>query len=220
MPLKQQLYQTAKNAVNVLPSWLLRLRPFRIYEIRLLESITNLEQKNLSQVKLKWVESTEELTCLNHLAARVNRQQWNTTTCRAVVAWQGSNPIGIAWINSDYFKEPDLGLSYQLKSDDAWLHSAHVLPEYQGRGIYQELLRFITQELYRENYQRILLGVTHGNESSQGAHAKIGAMKIGTVIALRSLGITSCYCCGEVFPNGLRLGKEIDLSINRTPFAD
>jgi hypothetical protein len=46
--------------------------------------------------------------------------------------------------------------------------------------------------------QRILLGVTFGNEPSLRAHARQGATQVGAITAARSLGFAFCCHVGQV----------------------
>lgn len=227
MAFKQLIYQIAKSTIHAMPQWLLRLRPFEIHELKQSGCTTELvhvelaesnrrEEQQVSEVR--WVRTSEELTRLTNLAASVNLQNWNGKTCRAIVAWQSNAsgnqlPVGIVWINHEFFSEPDLGLRFKLKSNETWLHSAHVLSDFRGQGIYQELLRFLIDDLKAEGDNRVLFGVTQGNESSKSAHTKAGAAKLGSILSLRSLGISCCINRGGVQPNGLRIGRSIELTI-------
>ena len=106
--------------------------------------------------------------------------------------------IGCAWIAAHSFEESDLGIRFELKSDEVWLYAAVVDSEYRRRGVYRQLLNFLLDELAQTNVSRIVLAATHGNIASIEAHESHGAIKAGTVIALRSLGVSFCATSGRV----------------------
>lgn len=197
------LFRVAKSCVDSLPGWLLRFRPFGVYEIRFTDGTksppegTNASDSSAS-VGISWVTDREQLTKLADIAAEENLQSWDGTTRRVAIAWLEDCPVGAAWIATETFYEPDLGLSYRLHPDEAWLFAAVVKPEYRRQGIYSRLLQFLIDELADENLSRLLLGISTGNQASFAAHSKFGAQQIGSIFAAKGLGFGCCRTSGKV----------------------
>lgn len=194
-------YRTAKWCVQRLPSGVLRFRPFGVYEIPLVarrKSGSRAKTCDVFDVSVQWITSRDELAELTELADRENLDAWDGETRRVAVARVDGLPVAAAWIATESFAEPELGLSYRLQSDDAWLFAAVVQEQHRRRGIYSAMLRFLIDELSREGTRRILLGVAAGNEASLAAHRKFDAEPIGSILAVRSLGFGLCRTSGQV----------------------
>jgi GNAT superfamily N-acetyltransferase len=200
------LYHTAKRLVRTLPPWLLRFRPFGIYEIPLPKSddapaaMPFLPRCSGGQIdcQLGWVTGSAEGAMLRHLATKESIATLNSSTRRAAAAWLNGQAIACVWIATESFEECELGLRFELKPNETWLYAAVVDPELRDRGVYRQLLEFLIDELSRADVQRILLGVTFGNEPSLRAHARQGATQVGAITAVRSLGFTFCCRVGRV----------------------
>ena len=200
---KTLLFRVAKTCVECLPGWLLRFRPFGVYEIRFGDGEADSSGSvNASEVdaavSISWIADREQLTKLIDIAAEENLQAWDGTTRRVAIAWLEDRPVGAAWIARETFAEPDLGLSYRLQRDEAWLFAAVVQPEHRRQGIYGCLLQFLIDELADEKLSRLLLGISTGNAASLAAHTKFGAKQIGSIFAVKSLGFGYCRTSGEV----------------------
>ena len=163
---KTLLFRVVKTCVDCLPGWLLRFRPFGVYEIRFADceadssGSTNASDA-AAAVSISWITDREQLTKLTDIAAEENLQAWDGATRRVAIAWREGRPVGAAWIARETFAEPDLGLSYRLQPDEAWLFAAVVQPEHRRQGIYGHLLRFLIDELADEQLSRLLLGISH-----------------------------------------------------------
>ena len=199
------LYRAAKNVVDRLPAWLVRIRPFGVYEIRLQQvgdkpatqhSRDSREERVPCQIR--WVTDESDVPMLRRVATAKTCAELNFNTRRAVAAWFEGRVIGCAWIATEAFEEADLGLRFELHSADAWLFAAVVEEPMRSQGVYRQLLEFLIDGLNRENVRRILLGVSVGNEPSRRAHARQGAVQVGRVMAIRSLGLTACRRRGRV----------------------
>jgi len=85
-----------------------------------------------------------------------------------------------------------------LRPREAWLHAAVVDPHWRNQGVYGQLLEFVIHELREAGVERIVLGVTFGNEPSRRAHARYGATKVTSILAIRSFGFNFCVRSGHV----------------------
>jgi ribosomal protein S18 acetylase RimI-like enzyme len=202
MPATSTLYRAAKRAVNALPPWVLRFRPFVVYEIPLataaLTAGNPTSPGQLLGASVRWIENRDEAGSLAPLSSRACVDEFNGTTRRAVVARVDVQRVGCAWIATGAFSETDLGLHFELAPDEAWLYAAAVAPEHRNRGVYRQLLEFVVAELRAAGMRRVLLGVTVGNEPSRRAHARQGAIEVGRIAAVRALGLTRCWVTGHI----------------------
>jgi GNAT superfamily N-acetyltransferase len=219
------LYRSGKKLVNVLPAWLLRFRPFGVYEILLQQlggestttQLSRRSQRGVLPCQVRWVAESE-VPMLRRVASHRTCADFNSKTCRAVAAWFEGQAIACAWIATESFEEVDLGLRFELHSADAWLFAAVVDEPRRGQGVYEQLLQFLVDELNRQSMQRILLGVSVGNEPSRRAHARQGAIQVGGIIAGRSLGFIICRRRGRVrrlSPLAIAWRKPIRLVVNK-----
>jgi GNAT superfamily N-acetyltransferase len=200
------LYRAAKRVVDWLPTWLLRFRPFGVYEIRLPKTggkpATPQFSRGLRQEKvacqIRWIADQNEVPMLRQLAGDRSCAALNFKTRRAVAAWYEGQVIACAWIATESFEEVDLGLRFELQTSDAWLFAAVVDERQRNQGVYRQLLEFLIDELGRDSMRRLLFGVSVGNAPSQRAHARQGAILAGGIFAVRSLGLTLCFRRGRV----------------------
>ena len=191
------LYPIGKRCLDCLPAWILRIRPFHVYEIRLsdtkIATPSGADSDHIGDsVRMQWLTDGSQLPLLSELAAMENLRSWNGTTRRVVVAWLDHEPIGAAWIATEFYAEAELGLRYSLHDDEAWLFAAVVRTLHRQRGVYSRLLGFLIHELAKEKRSRVLLGISAGNEASYAAHVKFGARRIGSVFAAKCLGMQFC----------------------------
>lgn len=215
------LYRLVKKLVSLFPSWLFRFRPFGVYQILLPKSgETTSKTPHQSSSKLKcqvrWVKDSSEAAMLGRVADRENIAALNFTTRRAAAAWLEGEVIGCAWIATESFDEPDLGLRFELQPTDAWLFAAVVDPLRHRHGVYGQLMEFLIAELGRSEVRRILLGVSVGNEPSRRAHVGHGTSQIGAIVAVRILAFTACYPRGQVQFLSLAVawGRPVRLAVN------
>jgi GNAT superfamily N-acetyltransferase len=218
------IYRAAKKLVRLLPAWLLRFRPFGVYRIPLPKSgdtpapapFSPRSTRSPLVCQVNWVTSPEAAALLRHLAMQECLDALNTTTRRVAAGWLNGEAIACAWIATESFDECELGLRFELTSTEVWLFAAVVDPRYRDQGVYRQLLEFLIDELGRGGVQRILFGVTLGNEPSRRAHARQGAKQIGSITAIRSLGLTVCRVVGGVrllSPRAISLRRPIRLGV-------
>jgi GNAT superfamily N-acetyltransferase len=219
------LYRVAKRLVNRLPAWLLRFRPFGVYEIRLQQMegtpaaspVSHHAPRSNVACQIRWVDQNDE-PLLRRIARKTTCAGLNFETRRAVAAWFEGQVIACAFIATQSFEEAELGLQFELHAADAWLFAAVVDQSMRGQGVYGQLLEFLVDELGRQGMRRILLGVSIGNEPSRRAHARRGAIQIGGITAFRSFGLTVCRRNGQVqrlSPTAFSWARPIRLVVTR-----
>ncbi len=203
MPNLTPFYRAAKNVVRSLPAWLIRFRPFVVYEISFTHSpdvAATLESDSRASLpcEIRWLEDASAVAALGPLASQECRDAWNGSTRRVAAVWLGDQPIACTWVATQSFDERELGIRIELAPDEAWLHAAVVDFAHRGQGVYRQLLEFVLDELRRSGLRRLLLGVTIGNEPSRRVHATQGAMEVGRITAFRTLGMAFSCCTGRI----------------------
>jgi GNAT superfamily N-acetyltransferase len=194
------VYRLAKRTLDCLPSWLLRARPFGVYEIDLRSPPTQgemLEGEALLPHDIRWLAG-DELPSLVGLTSQANIQAFDPEQRRVAAASRDGRPIACAWIAREQFEEPELGLCIELGPREAWLFAASVAPADRGQGVYGKLLGFLVRNLREEGVERLLLGVATGNTASRAAHARQGARRVGGIAAARVLGLSCVWTSGAV----------------------
>jgi len=89
--------------------------------------------------------------------------------------------VSYGWVA--YSAEPlgDLGISFQLKPDEAYIYDCATRPDYRGRGYYPALLRFMCAALRHEGRRRAWIGTAPGNFTSQHSITRAGFVKVADV---------------------------------------
>jgi hypothetical protein len=195
------LNRVAKRTLNRLPSWLLRARPFGVYEIVLkpvAPQAVNLAGSPPFACDVRWVDRAEDLQTLVGLTSQANVDAFDASRRRVAAAYSEDRPIACVWIAHEWFDEPELGLRIELGSNESWLFAAAVTPALRNRGVYGQLLKFLTRDLGEAEMERILLGVASGNVASRQAHERQGARRVGSIAAVRALGVACCWVSGTV----------------------
>lgn len=185
--MRTTIFQIARRLFQSIPPWLLRWRPFTIFEIRLPGDDEPLDDE--SSIRVDWV-TRKQLPQLKQLSPPRLLDGWSPQS-RAMAAWQGDDPIGITWLATGQFQESDLGVTFELDDDEVWLFASHVLTDHQRQGVYSRLLAFAVRELTAEGKHRVLLGTTRGNLPSRNAHEKMGAVAVGSMLAARVFAVFS-----------------------------
>ena len=192
-------YRIAQRTIRLLPSWLVRIRPFVVYEIHLRDSeATPFLRPASLPCSVRWVSVDTEASALEPLATVDTIRRWDGRSCRAAGVWLDERIIGCAWIAYQTFSEEEIGLDVVLSQSEAWLFAAHVGSEWRHQGVYGLLLQFLIAELKTGGLERLLFGVTLGNEISRRAHVRHGAVPVGSIMAIKSLGIRCCLRTGRI----------------------
>lgn len=193
--MKSSLYHVARRVFHLLPEPLIRFRPFAVYEIRLNYTAAQPRPRTKElQCQVNWITNPADVAALRLLTSDENIKLFDAHSRRIATVRTNDHAVGCAWVAWESYEESELGLQFLLRPSEVWLFAASVDPQWRNQGIYGELLDFIISELGRLGLQRILMGVTLGNEASRHVHARHNAKRLATVIAVRSLGF---HCCAR-----------------------
>lgn len=89
--------------------------------------------------------------------------------------------VSYGWVAFDAEPVGDLGFSFQLLSDEAYIYDCATRPDYRGRGYYPALLCAMAIDLRRGGCKRLWIGTAPGNFVSQRGIARAGFMKVADV---------------------------------------
>ncbi|GAC1401097.1 MAG: hypothetical protein NVSMB52_14880 [Chloroflexota bacterium] len=90
-----------------------------------------------------------------------------------------------------YTPEPigNLGISFRLEPNEVYIYDCATRPEYQGRGYYKTLLRFMALHLRRRGCWRIWIGIEPGNVASQRGILGAGFTMVAYISTRRINGV-------------------------------
>lgn len=89
--------------------------------------------------------------------------------------------VSYGWVALSAEPIGDLGLSFQLRYDDAYIYDCATRPEYRGRRLYPALLRLMVAELRRSGRRYAWIGTAPGNVASQHGITRAGFTKVADV---------------------------------------
>ena len=75
----------------------------------------------------------------------------------------------------------DLGISFRLAPDEAYIYDCATRPAYRGRGYYPALLRMMIRDLRREGRRHVWIATAPGNVPSQRGIVRAGFGKVADV---------------------------------------
>jgi GNAT superfamily N-acetyltransferase len=158
-------YRAGRRLVRMLPPWLVRFRPFRVYEIPLSggrrppddHATAPRPGRGQTECDVRWASRPAEAQPLSPVASPENLAGLNFTSRRVAAAWRAGQAIGCAWVATEAFEERELGLRFELAADEAWLFAAVVDASWRNQGVYRQLLEFVVRELRAGGMRRLLL---------------------------------------------------------------
>ncbi|MEM8944144.1 MAG: GNAT family N-acetyltransferase [Planctomycetota bacterium] len=216
------MFRVAKGCLRILPSHVLRFRPFAVFEVAIGEhanaAAARVHQVVDESVELRWIADRGEFEESGSLVDPRNIRNWDDNSRRAAVVRQNGQVVGVAWVATGSYTEAELGLAYHLEPDEVWLFASVVDPRYRRRGLYTALLSFVIAELQAARCKRLLLGVSTGNQASLRSHLGVGAKRLGSIFVGKSLGIVCCTTHGKVgrlSPSAIAWRRPIVVSIGR-----
>jgi GNAT superfamily N-acetyltransferase len=110
----------------------------------------------------------------------------------AAIAMCDGKLVGYVWFAEDQYGEDELLTEFRLPHDAMWLHAARVAAQCRRHGLYKRLLQFAFSSLRGRGVSRILFSVERLNRPSVAAHESAGAIRIGSCLIIRLLGMTAC----------------------------
>lgn len=78
-------------------------------------------------------------------------------------------------------KDPDITIDKEADTDDFYLDTICVDPNFQGKGIGSALIRYVEEYAKQKGYPRVSLVVEHVNEGASRLYNKLGYKELKTV---------------------------------------
>ncbi len=198
------LYSIGITVNRIVPHWLFRFRHFVVYEMdpRQLDSMVNAGKAIAdSQIHVSWCDSEEDIRAAEKLtytsAAEVGDD------FKIAQAKSDQQLAGVLWAVRNNFTEDELGIKFDLKSNQIWLFAALVDPRFRRQGIYAQVLRFTCCEGESKfatdaaGSPQFLLCVNPHNIASNGVHKKYAKEVFGHAFSFKFFNVAACFCFGK-----------------------
>ena len=198
------LYSIGMVVNRVVPNWLFRFRRFVVYEMdaqRLGSMVDAIKSRTESSIDVSWCETEEEIRAAEKLTY-TNADQVGDEF-KIVQARSGQQLAGALWAVRNSFTEDDLGIKYDLESNQVWLFAALVDSQFRRQGIYAQVLSYMCQEgesefvTEAEDLPQFLLCVNPHNIASNGVHKKYAKEVFGQAFSFKILNVAACFCFGK-----------------------
>ena len=161
---------------RIVPAWMCRFCSLAVYQI----DSDKLSAGPFSTAVLKVCDSAQELDQLKE----VTSASGGTKDTIGFLATMDGEVAGGLWITLGDYRDQDLGLSFLLGDEGAWIYSARVNESYRRRGIYSHLMAESTQSRKNAGHAAPFIGVSKLNRGSHKAIRRF-ATPIGNVLVFR-----------------------------------
>ncbi len=184
---------------RLVPSWLMRMRRFNVYEMDP-ESVSS--PVEAADIVVRWSTSEAETQAVEKFMGPqrsvVDVGAEHMKVCFAEV---DGELAGAIWMTSNIFMESGLTVRYELSDQQVWLFGAYVEKRFRRHGVYSRILEFILPDLEAAGKSQILLSVNPDNIASRKVHERHARRTVGTAYAFRFLGIAMCTTVGDIAIN-------------------
>ena len=161
---------------RIVPAWICRFCSLAVYQV----NSDKLSDGSFSTAVLKICDSTQELEQLEEITSASGDPK-NTI---GFVATMDGEAAGGLWIAVGDYRDHDLGLSFLLGDDGAWIYSARVDEAYRRQGIYSHLMAESAQSRKNAGHPTPYIGVSKLNRGSHKAIQRFGT-PVGQVLVFR-----------------------------------
>jgi len=161
---------------RIVPAWMCRFSSLAVYRV----DSNKLSGGPFSTAALKVCDSTQELEQLEE----VTKASGDAKDTIGFVATMDDEVAGGLWLALGDYRDDDLGLSFLLGSEGAWIYSARVDESYRRRGIYSHLMAESAQARKNSGHAAPYIGVSKLNKGSHKAIQRFGS-PVGEVLLIR-----------------------------------
>ena len=161
---------------RIVPAWMCRFCSLAIYQV----DSNQLSDGPFSTAVLKICDSTQELEQLEE----ITKATGDTKDTIGFVATLDDNVAGGLWIALGDYQDHDLGLSFLLGNEGAWIYSARVAEPYRRLGIYSHLMAESAQSRKNAGHAAPFIGVSKLNRGSHKAIQRFST-PVGQVLVIR-----------------------------------
>ncbi len=198
------LYSIGIAINRIVPLWLFRFRRFVVYEMdaqRIAALVDVNNSRTDASIVVSWCETEEDIRAAEKLTY-TNADQIGDQF-KIVQAKSDQQLAAALWAVRNSYSENDLGIKYDLQSNQVWLFSALVDTRFRRQGIYGQVLRFICCEEKSKftteaaGAPQFLLCVNPHNIASNAVHKKYARGVFGQAFSFKFFNIAACFCLGE-----------------------
>jgi len=123
-------YNVARRVTRLLPAWLIRFRPFAVYEIRLNDAAAQPRPRSKElQCQVNWITNPADVAALRLLTSDENIKLFDAHSRRVATVRTSDHAVGCAWVAWESYEESELGLQFLLRPSEVWLFAASVDPQ-------------------------------------------------------------------------------------------
>ena len=188
---------------RIVPAWLCRFCSLAVYQVH----SNKLSDGPFSTAVLKICDSTQELEQLTKITSASGDPK-NTI---GFVAMMDGEVAGGLWIAFGDYQDHDLGLSFLLGNEGAWIYSARVDEAYRRQGIYSQLMAESAQSQKDAGHAAPFIGVSKLNRGSHKAIQRFST-PVGEVLVIRLGSMVWARAKGD-----LKQNQNLTLQCTRHP---
>ncbi len=147
-------------------------------------------------VDASWCETAADLEAVEQVT--YFRRETCPGDAQACQAKLKGELVGGFWSATKQFTESELGINYQLDAGQVWLFAAVIDKQFRNAKAYSSILKFILPALAEQGHVHQIVAVNPDNGGSNYVHKRQSFRSPGTVLAIRFLKTTLCFCFGEI----------------------
>ena len=160
---------------RIVPAWMFRCSSVAVYKL----DSDSFSGSPFSAAAIKVCDGEHELEQLREITG--DTQQ----TCTiGVLAKVDGEAVGGLWIALSDYQDRDLGLSFLLGDQGAWVYLARVEADYRRQGIYSHLMAQSAEARNSAGHAAPFIGVSSLNKGSHKAIKRFGTY-VGKVFVIR-----------------------------------
>ena len=192
------MYTFAIGFNRIVPQWLFRMRRYAVYEMDVNKTRAAADSQNAAHsddVNISACRTEDQIKAVETLTWF--KREYSTGSNRPFQATIDGQLVAGVWIATEVFDEDELGVRLMMNQRQAWLFAALVSKPYRGKGIYGKMLPFVVNET-GQKFPSVLLSVNPDNKPSNYVHKKWSQRTVGTVVAMRLVGVSICWVSGQI----------------------
>ena len=188
---------------RTVPAWMCRFCSLAVYQV----DSSKLSDGPFSTAVIKICDSTQELEQLEEVTSALG----DTKNTVGFVATMDDEVAGGLWIALGDYRDHDLGLSFSLGNEGAWIYSARVDESFRRQGIYSHLMAKSAQSRKDAGHAAPFIGVSKLNRGSHKAIQLFGT-PVGEVLVIRLGSMVWARAKGD-----LKQNRKLTLQCTRRP---
>ena len=173
---------------SIVPAWMFRCSEVAVYQL----DFDRFSGDRISAAAIKICDGERELEQLREIT--------KADSAFGVLATLDGEAVGGLGIALSDFEDRDLGLSFLLGDQGAWIFAARVDEQYRRRGIYSQLMAQSAESRKNAGLAAPFIGVSTLNKGSHKAIKRFGT-PVGKVFVIRVGSIAWARSTGDLKQN-------------------